>query len=117
PAGATPADLAARYQESGWQVDQAALHALAAVQSKADVDAVSHAVRALYLPWLEEAARRLQDAVRAAGGLPATPSKVAAPSTCTVFVDGLRYDVGVALQAQLAALGNTTLAANWTSLP
>jgi hypothetical protein len=36
---------------------------------------------------------------------------------CTVFVDGLRYDVAVTLKERLAALGTATLAARWTSLP
>lgn len=115
--GTTPDELAARYQESGWQIDRAALQALAAVHSKADVEAVGTAVRALYLPWLNEISRRLQDAAKAAGGLPADQAKSDAVSTCTVFVDGLRYDVGVELKERLAAFGDTTLGAKWTSLP
>src|SRR3546814_16041867 len=117
PAGTTPTDLATRYQESGWQVDQAALQALAAGHTKADVEAVGKAVRALYLPWLEEAARRLQDAVTTAGGLPAAPPKDDDPGTGTVFVEGLTYEVGMALQAQLNALGHTTPTATYTTLP
>lgn len=69
---------------------------MGAVHTKADTDAVGAAVRAVYLPWLEEAAKRLQDAVKKVGGMPAlqAASDVAADSgTCTVFVDGLRYDV------------------------
>ena len=119
PIGQTPADLAASYQKTGWQVDQAALHALGSVHAKGDVDAVSAALRAMYLPWLEEAARRLQDAVKAAGGLVPLESSVETPSagTCFVFVDGLRYDVAVRLQQRLSALGATKLSAGWTSLP
>jgi len=96
PLGATPAELAASYQQSGWRVDEAATLAMGAVHTKADTDAVGAAVRAVYLPWLEEAAKRLQDAVKKVGGMPAlqAASDVAADSgTCTVFVDGLRYDV------------------------
>jgi len=61
PIGMTPAELAAGYQQAGWLVDQAAMHALGSVQTKADMEAVSAALRAMYLPWLEEAARRLQE--------------------------------------------------------
>lgn len=120
PIGQTPSELAAGYQHSGWQVDQAALHALACVHAKADLEAVGAALRAMYLPWIEEAARRLQEAAKVAGGLPPLPTEQ--PSglgvgTCTVFVDGLRYDVAVQLQQRLLSLGDTALSARWTSLP
>ena len=120
PIGQTPAELAAGYQQTGWQVDRAALHALASVQAKADLEAVSAALRAMYLPWMEEAARRLQEAAKATGGLPPLPSESTSGSgagTCTVFVDGLRYDVAVQLQQRLSSLGGTSLSARWTSLP
>ena len=120
PMGQTPAELAAGYQQSGWQVDQAALHALACVHAKADLDAVGAALRAMYLPWIEEAARRLQEAAKVAGGLPPLPTEQPSglgAGTCTVFVDGLRYDVAVQLQQRLLSLGDTALSARWTSLP
>lgn len=120
PIGQTPSELAAGYQQSGWQVDQAALHALACVHAKADLEAVSAALRAMYLPWIEETARRLQEAAKAAGSLPPLSAEQASGlgvGTCTVFVDGLRYDVAVQLQQRLLALGDATLSARWTSLP
>lgn len=120
PVGQTPSELAADYQQSGWQVDQAALHALACVHAKADLEAVCAALRAMYLPWIEEAARRLQEAAKAAGGLPPLRMEQASglgAGFCTVFVDGLRYDVAVQLQQRLLALGDATLSACWTSLP
>lgn len=119
PIGQTPSELAVSYQQTGWQVDQAALKALGCVQAKVDVDAVGAALRAMYLPWLEDLARRLQDAAKSTGGLkPLEPSvEPPAAGTCTVFVDGLRYDVAMRLQERLAPLGNAQLAANWTSLP
>jgi hypothetical protein len=123
PMGQTPTELAAGYQQTGWQVDQAALHALGCVQAKADLDAVNGALRAMYLPWMEEAARRLQAAAKATGGLPPLPPEssggnvVKQAGTCTVFVDGLRYDVAVELQQRLLSLGNTSLSARWTSMP
>jgi len=119
PIGQTPAALAASYQQTGWQVDQAALLALACVHAKSDVDAVSAALRAMYLPWLEESARRLQDAVKVTGGLKPLEAvaNTAGAGTCTVFVDGLRYDVAMRLQQRLQAVGTTKLDAAWTSLP
>lgn len=121
PLGSTPAELAASYEQSGWQVDDAATQAMGAAHAKADTDAVAAAVRAAYLPWLEEAAKRLQDAAKQAGGLPplqAVPGLADFDAgTCTVFVDGLRYDVAQRLRAKLEGLGTTALAARWTSLP
>lgn len=120
PIGQTPPELAAHYQQSGWQVDQAALHALACVNAKADLEAVGAALRAMYLPWMEETALRLQELAKGAGGLPPLPTEQASglgAGTCTVFVDGLRYDVAVQLQQRLLSLGETSLSARWTSLP
>lgn len=123
PIGLTPAELAAGYQQTGWLVDQAAMQALGCVQTKADMEAVSAALRAMYLPWLEEAARRLQEAAKAAGGLPpllpeASGGHVGSQAgTCTVFVDGLRYDAAVQLQQRLLSLGQASISARWTSLP
>lgn len=120
PIGKTPAELATDYQTNGWRVDEAAMQALASVQSKADLEAVSAALRAMYLPWLEESARRLQDAAKDTGGLSLVPKEQATSlgaGTCTVFVDGLRYDVAVRLQRRFASLGKTSLSSQWTSLP
>lgn len=121
PIGTTPSELAASYVQSAWRVDDAAMQAIGAVHSKADTDAVGAAVRALYLPWLEETAKRLQDAVKNVGGLPplqGSPNLIAKEAgTCTVFVDGLRYDVAQRLRVQLDGLGSTSLAARWTSMP
>jgi hypothetical protein len=117
PIGQTPTDLANSYQLTGWQVDYAALRALACVHTKADVDAVSGALRAMYLPWMEETARRLQETTKNAGGLPSTQTDILTSGTCTVFVDGLRYDVAVLLKERLSAFGEINIGARWTSLP
>jgi hypothetical protein len=124
PTGATLAQLADSYQESGWRVDQAAMQALAAVSSKADTEAVGAALRAIYVPWLEDSATRFQDLVKAEGGLTqlagvtgANAGAVLLDGVCTVFVDGLRYDVAMQLQARMAVLGQVTANAVWTSMP
>lgn len=117
PVGQTPTELAKSYQQTGWLVDQAAMQALGYVYAKSDIEAVSRALRAMYLPWLEETARRLQEAVKAAGGLPARQANVPDLGTCIIFVDGLRYDVAVRLKQRLSVLGDVNLSAQWTSLP
>lgn len=121
PGGATLAQMAFNYQASGWKVDQAAMFALAAVTTKADTDAVGAALRALYLPWLEDSAHRFQELVKAEGGLDhaaaAATAGGALDGVCTVFVDGLRYDVAMQLKERLASLGKVTASALWTSMP
>ena len=106
------------------EVAAAALRVLGAVQSKADLEAVSAALRAVYLPWVEESARRLQNALMASGGFGGLASHAASggeqvptDGVCTVFVDGLRYDVAVALKERLAATSQVDLQTCWTSLP
>lgn len=121
PGGATLALMAANYQSSGWKVDQAAMFALAAVTTKADTDAIGAALRTLYLPWLEDSAHRFQELVKAEGGLDHAAAAAIAggafDGVCTVFVDGLRYDVAMQLKERLAALGKVTASALWTSMP
>ena len=123
PGGATLSQMAANYQAIGWKVDQAAMFALAAVTTKADNDAIGAALRALYLPWLEDLAHRFQELVKAEGGLGHAVVKEVATAgglhdgVCTVFVDGLRYDVAMQLKERLAVLGTVTASALWTSMP
>lgn len=126
PGGASVAQMAVKYRESGWRVDAAALSALAAVQAKVDADAVGIALRVLYVPWLEETARRFQELVKAEGGLgPQLPGAGVGPmagdtqadGVCTVFVDGLRYDVAMRLKERLTSLGTVEVTAGWTSMP
>lgn len=119
PSGATPDALAKSYTDGLWQLDAAALNSLAAVHTKADTDAVSAALRACYVPWLEQSASRFQHAVRERGRL--NPSKLSnahvAKGFCTIFVDGLRYDVAVALSKELESIGKLTMSSQWTSVP
>lgn len=123
PGGATLAQMAANYQDAGWRVDQAAMRALAAVSSKADTEAIGTALRALYVPWLEDSAHRFQTLVKAEGGLGQPTAKgttigdMQLDGVCTVFVDGLRYDVAMQLKERLAALGKVMASARWTSMP
>lgn len=119
PTGTTVDALAERYRTSGWQVDAAALKALAVVHTKADTEVIGAALRTVYLPWLEDLTLRFQQAVIVAGGLDATRPEAAADTggLCLVFVDGLRYDVAVELQSRMEPLGPVQLGARWTSLP
>jgi hypothetical protein len=87
------------------------------VSTTADLQAVGASVRALYLPWLQGAAERFQQALHA--GRPSRDHRAAEPGQglCMVFVDGLRYDVAHRLRERLERLGQVDLGFAWTSLP
>lgn len=115
-------DLQASYANQGWRVDDAALAALACVEKPADVDAVTTAIRAIHLPWLEESARYLQKLVDGASypGGTITNAKAfsAAKGECVLFVDGLRFDAARRLSAALEGRGcQVAETMGWTALP
>jgi len=118
----TVADLQAGYASQGWRADDAALAALAEVHKPADLAAVTTAIRAVYLPWLEDSARYLQQQVDGASypggtiaGVKPSPAKV---GECVLFVDGLRFDAARRLVDLLAARGcGVTERIHWAALP
>lgn len=112
--------LVAAYASEGWRVDAAAMEALAAVSKGADAQAVKPAVRALYKPWLEAGAERLQDLLRErpfedAGALPKALAGVA-PGTCILFADALRLDLGKQLRSCLEE-GGFVVEESWRWAP
>lgn len=94
------------YTERGWQVDEAALRALQCA-GDGHRSTVSGALEAIYRPWLQQAATGLQQAIGPqanAGRYQAAPPASDQPGVVTVFVDGLRLDVGRRVAAALDQL-------------
>jgi hypothetical protein len=121
--GGTVADLAAAYRNGGWEADDAVLRALACVTAPRDVDAVQGAIRAVYMPWAQDAARFLQARWHPErDGLLRTDA-AAAPgdadgADCVLFVDGLRFDCAKRLQAMLTRGGfEVDDKPRWAALP
>lgn len=115
-------DLAAGYRNHGWRVDDGVIRALYQVNSSAELDAVTTAIRSVYLPWAEEAARYLQklvDGTSYPGGSCLTVKTAPfSPGDCIIFVDGLRFDAGKRLVDSLKASGlEISEEAVWTALP
>ena len=120
--GASTAEMAKLYIDVAWEVDSAALSAMATVTSSADAQAVSKALNAVYRPWLESAAEHLQtlaekdpmpghdgqgleDLLVESGGL-------------VLFADGLRFDVSQRLVERMRSKGwSVTLSTRWAGLP
>ena len=118
----TTDDLAGAYCSSGWRADDAVLRALACVIDQGDVDAVTAAIRSVYLPWAEDAARYLQEVVDKDGypGGPVSTGTSVAEKTgeCIFFVDGMRIDVAHRLADRLS-MKSLVVAENpvWVAIP
>ena len=119
PGGPTPDAYAEYYASTGWRVDAAALATMAACGSQEQYGAVLGIVRAVYLPWLENAARHLQQLVRDKGQSVSKRRKPleATPGRLVLFADGLRMDVARQMVAKLMLVGvETTLSWEWSTI-
>lgn len=117
---ATWKTLAEFYSTVGWKADRSVLRSLEAARTPAAAKAVTAAVRAVYLPWLEKFSIHIQ-------ALAATYPNTG-PQTCRtlpveegtvyLFADGLRMDLARILEEKLLTAG---LAVNfgheWAALP
>lgn len=89
-------DLAEGYCNYGWKVDDKVLRALAHSEKTSDFEAISTAIRAVYLPWAEESARHLQKIIDGStypgGTCLSKKASITNSGDCILFVDGLRFD-------------------------
>ncbi len=114
-------DMVGAYRDEFWQVDASAREALAGLRSMADTQVVTAALKAVYVPWLEEVNRRFQDLLRK-DGVEAASSRLkrqdGASTECRLFVDGLRFDVAQELSRALAAEGyEVAIGSTWAPVP
>ena len=89
------------YAAEGHKVDDLALRAIAAATTASDRDAVCKALKGIYDPWLDAAARAFQTAATA--GYNGEVGLDVAAGTCVVFVDALRFDLASRLVKRLTA--------------
>ncbi|MGI8624067.1 MAG: BREX-1 system phosphatase PglZ type B [Solirubrobacteraceae bacterium] len=118
--GGAVAPVVDAYIGGAWKADAAALDALASVGDTADVEAVKHAVDALYRVWLRDGAETFQQAVKQESGgyVSPVPSAEPTPGCCILFADGLRFDIGQRLADTLAARGlSAAVAPRLAALP
>jgi hypothetical protein len=100
---ATAESTAAEYADHGWRCDRALLDALSAPAPPADHDLVAKVAKALYEPWADASARRFQELIGERTRVDEVRDAPGDDGTCILFVDGLRFDVGVMLQEKLAS--------------
>ena len=120
--GASTAQMATLYVDVAWEVDTAALSAMAAVKSSGDAQAVGMALNAVYRPWLESAAEHLQalaeiEPLPGHDGQPLEDLQVESGGL-VLFADGLRFDVSQRLVERMRSKGwSVTLSTRWAGLP
>jgi hypothetical protein len=112
--------LAEYYSTSGWKVDRNMLRAFGSAHSTATNKAVTAAIRAVYLPWLEKFSTIIQALVAT---YPTTGplncrQLLMEQGTAYIFADGLRMDIARALEEKLVPSGlKVKLEYSWTALP
>lgn len=115
-------DISIEYQNNGWKADESMLNALSFLEKREDIDAITKAIRAIYLPWAQESARYLQKIVDQ-NGYPNDSSDLQETldyknGECILFVDGLRFDLAKSLIRKLEDIGlQTKEEPKWVPLP
>jgi hypothetical protein len=115
----TPDGLGKAYKDKGWVIDMSVLRAISAVVKKDDVQAVISTIQCIYNPWLEKLTEAFQELV-VTQGYPGNhfEKREYHPSTCVLFVDGLRFDVGRILSEKLQVKGcDVSEESQWTPIP
>lgn len=119
-AAADAAGMAEQYIKSGWEAEAAAISALAAGNTLETDDAIATAVRAMYLPWLDESSRNLQYfAMQSPASLrPRLGPAEATDGRVILFVDGLRLDLAHLLAQHLKPRGiQPQIDWDWAAFP
>ena len=110
--------LAQAYVTAGADTDWAAMCALAAAPRELDRKAITAALRAVYLPWVEAGALSLQELIRNGKVKLAHSPDTEPEATTIVFVDGLRMDLARELVRRLESEGaRVSLDWMWSGFP
>ncbi|WP_366656603.1 BREX-1 system phosphatase PglZ type B [Fodinicurvata sp. EGI_FJ10296] len=110
--------FAEAYVSASADIDWAAMQSLAAAPREVDHEAIAAALRAVYLPWLEQGANALQELMRVGKVRLAAPPKAESDATTVLFVDGLRMDIARELVRRLEAEGvKVSLGWMWSGFP
>lgn len=119
-AGSDLEGLGASYLSHGWHVDAEARRAWAVVRTAEDTAALTAVLRAVYLPWLEQLAERIQASAAnyPVAGPAQAPRHEPQPGMVVLFVDGFRADLAMELAMELGASGfQVETRETWSALP
>jgi len=114
--------LADYYATLGWKADRSVWRTLDAARSIATTKAVTAAIRAIYLPWLEKFSLLTQAlaATYPTTGPQACRILPAEAGTVYLFADGLRLDLARSLEERLLTSGlgvEIACTVGWSALP
>tara|TARA_B110000196_G_scaffold293833_1_gene282434 strand:+ start:23927 stop:25972 length:2046 start_codon:yes stop_codon:yes gene_type:complete len=117
--------MASAYEREFWQLDYAALQAMACAQNDSQREVIAGVLSVIYTPWLAHKAEHFQQLVKQQGydrcgdneahepeAKPYQPS-----SQVLFFVDGLRFDVASNFIKSLEADYRVSLSSQWSALP
>jgi hypothetical protein len=89
--------LVSAYCEKGYLADTECIEAMACVKKSADIEAVSIAIKAIYLPWADQTARQMQQLITETTMYSHGALHQAEDGEVLLFVDGLRFEAGKTL--------------------
>jgi hypothetical protein len=115
-------DLVTGYSSFGWKIDNSVICALAGIENQPDFEAVSTAIRSLYMPWIEDSARYLQNCIDKTnypgGNYKTLKPFISSDGDCFLFIDGLRFDIAKRLAELLTNAGySVSEEITWSALP
>jgi hypothetical protein len=115
-------DVVKGFSEYGWKVDYHVLKALTFIKSDLSLELISNAIRSIYLPWIDETTRYLQDLFSKSAYPGGSYETAAIPKSqsgdCILFIDGLRFDIAKRLKEILDERHyHTSEAVVWAALP
>ncbi|MFD1385028.1 BREX-1 system phosphatase PglZ type B [Rhodanobacter aciditrophus] len=116
--------MASAYEREFWQLDYAALQAMACAQHDSHRQAIEGVLKVIYTPWLESRAEYFQKLIKENGYNSsdyqirecATASYQTA-SQVVFFVDGLRFDVAREFAKSLEVDYSVAVSTQWSALP
>lgn len=114
--------LADYYSSIGWKADRSVLRALSAARTNTAGKAVTVAIRAAYIPWLDKLSSFSQAlaATYPSNGPKTCRTLAVEEGTVYLFADGMRMDIARLLEERLLSGGDSVDIAfsfNWTALP
>lgn len=114
--------LADYYSMLGWKADHSILRALDAARTTAATKAVTAAIRAVYLPWLEKFSILTQSLADTypLTGLQTCRTLPGEEGTVYLFADGLRMDLARGIEERLLAsdlLVEIVFSFDWAAIP
>jgi hypothetical protein len=120
PGAPTPEAYAEFYAAEGWRVDAAAVETMAACGSPEQDGAILDLIRTVYLPWVDNTARYLQQLISDNGHAIFKRNKPleAIPGRLVLFADGLRMDIAQQLVKELNGVGiESEKDWEWSTIP